>query len=400
MIDYQLRTRLVAGEHAIEQLGTLAKQLQAQRVLIVSDPGLVNAGIYALGAQRISHCGLEVLGFHQLAENPNTLHVQAGLEVARDFRPDLMVGLGGGSSMDCAKGINFLYSCGGQMSDYWGVGKATAPMLPMIAVPTTAGTGSETQSFALISDAHTHVKMACGDPKAAPAIAILDPVLTCTQPARVTALTGIDALTHALESFVTTKRNAISDCYAREAWMLLSRGFPRVIEEPSDLLARQQMQLGAAFAGMAIEASMLGAAHALANPLTAFLDVPHGQAVGMMMPHVIRFNAQSVQNRYGELVHLLAEVSASDRRNPGDILADRFTNWLRLSSMATSLVELDSWKSKFANVEGSEQPSPCATEDLLESMAQMAAKQWTGAFNPRPATADDFLLIYRAAARV
>jgi alcohol dehydrogenase len=182
--------------------------------------------------------------------------------------------------------------------------------------------------------------------------------------------------------------------------MLLSRGFPRVIEEPSDLLARQQMQLGAAFAGMAIEASMLGAAHALANPLTAFLDVPHGQAVGMMMPHVIRFNAQSVQNRYGELVHLLAEVSASDRRNPGDILADRFTNWLRLSSMATSLVELDSWKSKFANVEGSEQPSPCATEDLLESMAQMAAKQWTGAFNPRPATADDFLVIYRAAARV
>lgn len=400
MIDYQLRTRLVAGENAIEQLGTLAKELQAQRVLIVSDPGLVEAGVFQRGAQRITQVGLEVLGFHQLAENPNTLHVQAGLEVAREFRPDLLVGLGGGSSMDCAKGINFLYSCGGKMADYWGVGKATAPMLPMIAVPTTAGTGSETQSFALISDAHTHVKMACGDPKAAPSIAVLDPVLTCSQPPRVTALTGIDALTHALESYVTNKRNAISDCYAREAWRLLSRGFPLVINEPKNLHGRHQMQLGAAFAGMAIEASMLGAAHALANPLTAYLDVPHGQAVGMMMPHVIRFNASIVQERYGQLVDLLDDVSPSDRRPSSEILADRFTSWLRLSSMAISLEELEGWRAKFGNGELAGGSSPCGQEDLLESMAQMAAKQWTGAFNPRPAKADDFLAIYKAATKV
>lgn len=392
MIDYQLRTRLVAGEHAIEQLGPLAKQLGASRVLIVSDPGVVAAGIFQLGATQITQAGLEVLGFHQLAENPTTLHVQAGLEIAQDFRPDLLVGLGGGSSMDCAKGINFLYCCGGKMSDYWGVGKATSAMLPLIAVPTTAGTGSETQSFALISDAHTHVKMACGDPKASPAIAILDPILTCSQPAGVTALTGIDALTHALESFVTNKRNAISDCYAREAWMLLSRGFPRVIEEPTDLHGRSQMQLGAAFAGMAIEASMLGAAHALANPLTAYLDVPHGQAVGMMMPHVIRYNATCVESRYRELVHLLPEVSGSDRRIASEILADRFTRWLQIASMATTLEELPAWKSKFQDSDNA-----CAREDLLESMAQMAAKQWTGAFNPRPAQADDFLEIYRSA---
>jgi len=392
MIDYQLRTRLVAGEHAIVQLGPLAKQLGASRVLIVSDPGVVAAGIFQLGAKQITQAGLDVLGFHQLAENPTTQHVQSGLEIAQEFRPDLLVGLGGGSSMDCAKGINFLYSCGGKMSDYWGVGKATSPMLPLIAIPTTAGTGSETQSFALISDAHTHVKMACGDPKASPAIAILDPILTCSQPSGVTALTGIDALTHALESFVTNKRNAISDCYAREAWMLLSRGFPRVIEEPTDLHGRSQMQLGAAFAGMAIEASMLGAAHALANPLTAYLDVPHGQAVGMMMPHVIRYNATCVESRYRELVHLLPEVSGSDRRIASEILADRFTRWLQIASMATTLEELPAWKSKFQDSGGD-----CAREDLLEAMSQMAAKQWTGTFNPRPAQADDFLAIYRSA---
>jgi len=234
--------------------------------------------------------------------------------------------------------------------------------------------------------------MACGDPKVSPAVAILDPLLTCSQPASVTALTGIDALTHALESFVTTKRNAMSDCYAREAWMLLARGFPRVVQEPSDTHGRSQMQLGAAFAGMAIEASMLGAAHALANPLTAYLNVPHGQAVGMMMPHVIRFNASCVESRYRELVHLLPEVSVSDRRIASEILADRFTHWLQIASMATSIEQLDGWKARF-----DKDSSSCGTEDLLEAMAQMAAKQWTGTFNTRPAHTDDFLALYRAA---
>jgi alcohol dehydrogenase len=399
MIDYQLRTRLVAGQRAIERLGELARELGGHRVLIVSDPGVVAAGIYQIGADQIRDAGLESLGFHQLTENPTTEHVQAGVQIAEEFRPDLLIGLGGGSSMDCAKGINFIYSCGGKISDYWGVGKATAPMLPMIAVPTTAGTGSETQSFALISDAHTHVKMACGDPKASAAVAILDPLLTCSQPPSVTALTGIDALTHALETFVTTKRNAMSDCYAREAWMLLSRGFPRVIDEPSDLHGRSQMQLGAAFAGMAIEASMLGAAHALANPLTAYLNVPHGQAVGMMMPHVIRFNASCVESRYRELVHLLPELAPSDHCIASEILADRFTRWLQIASMSTGLEQLATWPAPSGIASGSSagEPSDGAAEDLLESMAQMAAKQWTGAFNPRPAQAEDFLAIYRAA---
>ena len=129
------------------------------------------------------------------------------MAVAQRHDPELIVGLGGGSSMDCAKGINFLYTNGGRMQDYWGVGKATRQMLPMIAVPTTAGTGSETQSFALISDAKTHVKMACGDKKASFRVALLDPALTVSQPPRVTALTGIDAIAHALETYVTKVRN-------------------------------------------------------------------------------------------------------------------------------------------------------------------------------------------------
>ena len=179
-------------------------------------------------------------------------------------------------------------------------------MLPMIAVPTTAGTGSETQSFALISDAKTHVKMACGDKKASFRVALLDPELTLTQPPRVTALTGIDAVAHALESYVARTRNSASMAFSREAWLLLGGNFCACDCRTDKLNARSGMQLGASFAGLAIENSMLGAAHALANPLTAKFSIAHGQAVGMMLPHVIRFNGEEFGNLYFELLECTA----------------------------------------------------------------------------------------------
>ena len=156
-------------------------------------------------AQFLRDAGIDTQIFDQVQENPTTRHVTAGVEAARDHRTDLLVAVGGGSAMDVAKGVNFILTNGGQMSDYQGFGKAAKPMLPSVGVPTTAGTGSEAQAYALIADEKTHVKMACGDHKTAFHIALLDPELTLTQPARVTAVTGIDAITHALESFVCTK---------------------------------------------------------------------------------------------------------------------------------------------------------------------------------------------------
>ncbi len=203
--DFYPRTRIVFGPGKVQTLGDLAGELGARRVLLVSDPGIVKAGHTARGIAAIERAGIEVQVFDHVGENPTTDHVAAGVKLAKRFEPELLVGLGGGSSMDCAKGINFVYSNGRQIEDYWGIGKATKPMLPMIAVPTTAGTGSETQSFALISDAKTHVKMACGDKKASFRVALLDPELTLTQPPRVTALTGIDAVAHALESYVARR---------------------------------------------------------------------------------------------------------------------------------------------------------------------------------------------------
>jgi alcohol dehydrogenase len=289
--DHTPRTRIVFGEDSIERIGELARELGVRRALLVTDKGIIAAGHAGRACGFIAAAGLQVEVFDQVRENPTTLDVARCVEFARKAEVDLLIGLGGGSSMDTAKGCNFLLTNGGEMRDYWGVGKATKPMLPLIAVPTTAGTGSECQCAALIADEETHQKMACLDPKAAARVAILDPLLTLSQPSAVTACTGVDALAHALESAVTRKRNPISAIYSREAFRLCFLSLARVLESPRDVEARARMQLGAAFSGLAIENSMLGAAHSAANPLTAHHGVVHGQAVGLMLPGVIEFNA-------------------------------------------------------------------------------------------------------------
>lgn len=364
--DFQLRPRIVFGAGTLDRLGRLAAEQGGRRVLVVSDAGVVDAGHFAAAVRSLEAEGLEVDSFHDFGENPTTTMVEDGVAVARRFGADLLVGLGGGSSMDCCKGINFVYSCGGRMGDYHGVGKATADLLPMIAVPTTAGTGSEAQSFALISDAETQVKMACGDPRAACRVALLDPELTLTQPARITALTGIDALSHAIETYVTLRRNPLSITFSRRAFGLLARGFPRVMSDPDDLEARSQMQLGACFAGLAIETSMLGAAHATANPLTARYNIVHGQAVGVMLPPVIRMNGRKHAKWYAEL---LAEIEpVNDVSTAPDRLAARVVACLRHASLATNLDELK------------------IPAEVFPTLAADAAAQWTGTFNPIPLT--------------
>jgi alcohol dehydrogenase class IV len=378
--DFQLPTRIVFGPGKLSELGDVARSLSATRALVASDPGIVAAGHTPRGIASLEEVGIAVMLFDGVAENPTTRHVDAGVAVAKDFRPDLIVGIGGGSSMDCAKGINFLYSCGGRMQDYWGLGKATGPMLPMIAVPTTAGTGSETQSYALIADAETHVKMACGDKRAAFRAAILDPELTVTQPPRVTALTGIDAISHALETYVTTRRSPISLIFSRWAWQRLAANFGRVLADPQDLTARGEMQLGAALAGVAIENSMLGGAHALANPLTADFGFAHGEAIALVLPHVIRHNGRSVGRWYAELVESCrGVVGLNGSSDPVESLATFVGQISRQAGLAGTLRDRD------------------VPLSAVPGLAAAAAEQWTGTFNPVPLSSQDFEALYAAA---
>ncbi len=378
--DFEMKTRMVTGPDSLLRVGELSAELGAKKALVVTDKGIVAAGHVQVALDALKEQNIETEVFDGSHENPTTKDVDAGLAVAQAFNPDLLIGLGGGSSMDCAKGVNFVHSCGGQMKDYWGVGKATAPMLPMIAVPTTAGTGSELQSFALISDAETHVKMACGDKKASCRIAILDPKLTLTQPEAVTALTGIDAISHAVETWVTKKRNPVSMLWSREAWKLLATNFATVLREPDNIDARAAMQLGAAYAGLAIENSMLGASHALANPLTATYDTAHGQAVGLMLPHVVRFNGAEYDAWYSELLQSTQGVPGMPKAESGsEGLAEFLTALVENAKLATHL-------------------AGCGVEkDKLPELAEGAAKQWTGTFNPRDVDQESLLAVYESA---
>jgi alcohol dehydrogenase len=375
--DFRPGPRLVVGPGTLNRLGEIARELGATRALVTSDPGIVAAGHAAAGVAALEAAGLATTVFSEFGENPATNEVEAGTAVAREFRPDLLVGLGGGSSMDCAKGINFLVSRGGQMEDHKGRGRPGLPLLASIAVPTTAGTGSETQSFALITDAATGMKMACGDPAAAFRVAILDVNLTLTQPPRVAAMTGVDAVAHAVESFVSTAGTPASRMLAREAWRLLATNLPRVLAGDGGLPARAEVQLGAAWAGLAIENSMLGAAHALANPLTAAHSTVHGQAVGLALPHVVRFNGPVVGPAYGEL--LSAAGITPDDGGPAATLAAWLEGLLARAGLGRSLGEVG-----------------IAAPDI-PALAAAASTQWTGGFNPRPVTAADLAALYEAA---
>jgi len=382
--DYQPRPRIVFGAGTVARAGELARELGAKKVLLVTDRGLVAAGHAPRVQDHLQAAGLKVAMFDHAAENPTTVCVDKCLKVARAAAVDTIVGLGGGSSMDTAKGCNFLLTNGGAMADYWGVGKAKKPMLPMIAIPTTAGTGSECQSAALIADAKTHQKMACLDPKAVPRVAILDPALTLSQPFRVTACTGMDALAHALETAVTKNRNPISMMFSRQAFRLCITAFPRVLKHPDDISARGQMLLGAALVGMSIENSMLGAAHAAANPLTAKFGVVHGKAVGVMLPAVIRYNSSSAAagQTYAGLAAELTLNGAAPALNgspDADVLISRVRELLDQAKLPRSLKD-------------------CGVENRsIPALAEAAATQWTAAFNPRPLSARDFETIYRDA---
>ena len=370
-------TRLVVGPGTIARLGDLARELGGTRVLVTSDRGIMAAGHTASGIESLQAAGITTEVFSTFTENPSSAEVEAGTAVARKFRPDLLVGLGGGSSMDCAKGINFLLSCGGKMQDYRGRGTATGPMLPSIAVPTTAGTGSETQSFAVITDSESGLKMACGDPRAAFRVAILDVNLTLTQPAVLAALTGIDALSHAVESQVCTAATPASRTFSREAWRLLAANLPGIVIDGGTVAARSAVQFGASLAGLAIEHSMLGAAHALANPLTAAHHVTHGQAVGVMLPHVVRFNGPVCGGAYAELLTDVAISATADEA--GATLADWLTGLLAAAQLKTSL--------RACGIDAADVPA----------LAAAAATQWTAGFNPRAVTATDLADLYEAA---
>lgn len=374
--------RIVLGPGIVDRLGRLVAELEVERVFVVTDPGIVAAGHCERAEDALGAAGLEVRRFDGVRENPTSLDVDRCVEALGSWDAQALIGLGGGSSIDAAKGCAFLQAGGGSMADYDGHGKARGTLLPIVAVPTTAGTGTEMQSFALIGEEGTHSKMACGDAQALPTLAVLDPLLTVTQPRFVTACTGLDALGHAVETAVTRDRNATSAHFSSLAFELIVEHLPRVLECPDDVDARTQMMIAAAWAGYAIEHSMLGAAHSMANPLTARFGVVHGQAVGMSLLPVVRYNASDPEaaRLYADLARGAA-LAASDSSDSDavDALVACLEDLLRVSGFGLSLA------------------AHGVPASAAEALAPEAAQQWTAQFNPRAVSAESFVELFRMA---
>ena len=340
------------GAGALDRLGGIASGLAFRNSLLVADPGLHATGIPERAIGLLRDAGQTVHLYDSIGVNPDSAMVEAGAVHAAPLGVDSIVALGGGSALDAAKGINFLLRNGGHMQDYRGYGKARRPLLPSIGIPTTSGTGSEAQSYCVIADAATHMKMACGDPSAAFRAVILDPDLTASAPGAVGAAAGIDAAAHALETWVSTRHSPVSRLLSREAWRLIKPSLPQMIDGTAKARVRADMMLGAHYAGAAIEASMLGAAHACANPLTARYGTVHGVALGVLLPHVIRWNAEVCAKAYEEL-----------------------GGAKRLGRFIEKAVERASFP-KTLRALG-------ARMGDIPELAALAATQWTGTFNPR-----------------
>jgi len=371
--DLKQRGRVLFGAGRLAEAGAEARALGFRRTLLVADAGLVAAGHAGAAARSLEGAGVVVLPFHDFGENPDSGSVERGREAVAPLSVDSIFAIGGGSSLDFAKGLNFLLTGGGRVADYRGYGRGARPMLPMLGAPTTSGTGSEAQSYAVISDAATGEKMACGDPGAAFRLVILDPELTHTQPRGVTAASGFDALAHAVETCATTKRNPVSAIYSREAWRLLEGAYERVLARPLDTEGRAAMQVGAYLAGAAVECSMLGAAHACANPLTARYGTEHGAALAPLLPAVVRWNARAAADSYAALSGPPGRAGAG---GAGEALARRLEELAAAGGLATRLGA-----------------AGVAREDL-PALAADAARQWTGRFNPRPFDEGGALEIY------
>ena len=380
--SFALPTRVLSGAGLVDRVGAEARALGARRVFVVSDPGVDRAGHVARVGASLGGAQLSWESFVGTHENPTAVDVEHCRAALADCAPELVVAVGGGSSIDTAKGAALLHARGGDIGDHVGYGKATGELLPIIAIPTTAGTGSEVQSYALISDSTDHRKMACGDPQLAPTLAVLDPELTVTQPREVAACTGLDALVHALEAAVTKAGTRFSEALAVEAFCALESHIDEALSASPSISARLAMLEGAALAGMAIELSMLGAAHALANPLTARFGIAHGHAVALMLPRVVRFNVD--QRRAGRTYHRLAVAaglagSQTSARQAAEAIALRVEGLLERAQLPRSLAEL--------GIEST----------AIDELSVAAAQQWTAGFNPRAVGPDELGTLYRAA---
>ncbi|WP_076540297.1 L-threonine dehydrogenase [Shewanella sp. UCD-KL21] len=291
----------ILGQDSVNEAINDIKTLGFKRALIVTDAPLVKIGLVDKVAAKLMDNGIEVFIFDGVQPNPTMGNVEAGLAMLNAHECDFVISLGGGSPHDCAKGIALVATNGGSIKDYEGLDVSTRPQMPLVAINTTAGTASEMTRFCIITDESRHIKMAIVDKNTTPILSVNDPELMVEKPAALTAATGMDALTHAVEAYVSTAANPITDACAIKAIELIKANLVNAVEQGDDINAREQMAYAQFLSGMAFNNASLGYVHAMAHQLGGFYDLPHGVCNALLLPHVQAYNAQVVPGKLKDI---------------------------------------------------------------------------------------------------
>lgn len=308
--SYHIPTQIEFGNGAIARLPEFVKALGGSRVLIVGDPGVQRVGLIDRVQAILTGASIFNAVYADVESDPATRSVDEGTVHGKANGCDLVVGIGGGSALDTAKAIGLMLVNDGNIKDYVGIGKVPRAGAPVIAVPTTAGTGSELTIWSVLSDKVAKAKISVGSALNCPAIALLDPELTLSLPPQITAATGMDALTHALESYVNTATQPISEAMSDQAMTLIARSLSKAVADGSDVEARGDMLLASTIAAMAFNSTRLGLVHAFAMPLGAKFGIPHGLVNAIMLPEVMRFNHLANPRKFARIAEIFGEKTA------------------------------------------------------------------------------------------
>lgn len=367
------------GPGSAKSVGQQVKTF-GKKALVVTDNHLYKSGMADQIAGYIKEAGVEVAVFPGAEPNPTDKNVHDGLKALQDNQCDVLVSLGGGSAHDCAKGIGIVAGNGGNIRDYEGIDKSSKPMTPLIAVNTTAGTASEMTRFCIITNTDTHVKMAIVDWRCTPNVAINDPLLMMGMPAALTAATGMDALTHAVEAYVSTLATPITDSAALMAIDLISKNLRNAVANGENFEARDKMAYAEFLAGMAFNNASLGYVHAMAHQLGGFYNLPHGVCNAILLPHVERFNLIACPERFADIAEALGEnINGLSVRDAADVAIESIQQLSKDVGIPSGLTELG------------------VKEEDLKTMAENAMKDATHLTNPRKATLEDVIQLYKNA---
>ena len=306
---------ILFGSGAIESVSFYVQNLGGGHVLLVSDPGVQEAGWLGKVEKNLEDAGISYTTYTDITPNPKDYEVKLGVETYIENNCSMIVAIGGGSPIDCAKGIGIIISNGGDITEYEGVDRITVPMPPLICIPTTAGASADVSQFAIITNSREKYKIAIVSKGIVPDISIIDPDTTVTMDGSLTAETGLDALTHSIEAFVSTGSSPLTDLYARQAIIDIVQNLPKAVFEPENPDARSAMMLGSLYAGLAFSNASLGLVHSMAHALGGYIGLPHGLCNALLLEHVVAYNFSASPERYRKIAKY---VSGGNMDNESD----------------------------------------------------------------------------------